>query len=259
MPGALYALPADNVTASATPSLVSGSANASYPLTNIDDLDPGLPFKAVGTACTIRWTFGAPQRLQAIGIFNHNLHGLNLTLTNNAGMPAQTIAVPAVAGDGLPVNPWKDLRLTTDWIATRWDLAITGAAAAVAIGEVGLFSTLRELNIKWGWQDEGHPVIEHRTEYGRRLIYDLDVRSRLFAGTVPLFTDRDALRVLHRAAHGSTFPFLLIPNEDDNDAMLVQWRESSRSERFDFITPDNADGVGEFPVAFEEMNAGVAL
>jgi len=181
-------------------------------------------------------------------------------VTNNAGMPAQNLTAPAEPGDGLPINPWVDLRAVSDTVATVWNVAVTGATAPVAMGDLVLVATLRELNVKWGYSEqEKQPVIEHRTEYGRRLVYNLGVRARYFSGTAILFTDRDALRTLHREARGSLIPFLLIPNESENDALLVQWREDTRTEQNEFITPDNADGVTEMPVAFEEVNAGLAL
>jgi hypothetical protein len=259
MAGVLYARPSDNVTANATPSLVVGAANASYPLTNIDDLDSGLPFKATGTSATLRWTFVGSQTLAAIALFNHNLHGKTLALTNNAGLSANLV-VPAVGADALCINPWLDLRQVADHTASTWTLTITGAANPIAIGEVALLAALREVSIRWGYDgSETHPVIEHRTEYGRRLQFKLAVRQRTFSGQAFLYEERDEIRQLERECFGPYTPFVLIPNEDENDAVFAQWAGQQRTEKTDWIHPDLSGGMVEIPLAFEEQNAGLAL
>ncbi len=260
MAGVLYARPSDNVTASATPSLTAGSADSAYPLTNIDDLDTGVVFKATSAACTIRWTFGVAQVLQGVALFNHNLHGLTLTLTNNNGMASQSVVVPAVGQDGLSINPWHDLRSVALASATQWNLAISGAAANVAIGEVALLAALRDVSIRWEYtQEEEHPLIEHRTDYGRRLKYKLGVRQRFFAGQALLFEERDDIRRWNRECIGGYYPFVLIPNEDENDALFAEWKDARRSESTSWIHPDRSGGIVEMPLAFEEQQAGLAL
>lgn len=256
--GCLYATPADNVTASATPSLIVGAADSAYPLTNVDDLDPSVVFKTTGTTATIRFTFGVAQALDAIALFNHNLHGLTLTVTNNGGMASQNLVVPSQPEDNLRLDPWLDLREVASASATQWEIAIAGAAANIAIGEVALLEHLRELRIRWNFTiAERHPTLEQRTEYGKRLQYDFGVRVRRFEGLPFLYEDRADLRRLRRRARGSLIPWVLIPDGDLNDALLVQFSDEEHAERYEFH--DGTDGVVDMPVAVEEVHAGLAL
>jgi hypothetical protein len=261
MPGPLYGTPVDNVTAVATPSLTTGAADAAFPLTNIDDLDPGVVFKGTSGTITIRFTFGVAQLLAAIALINHNLHGMTLTVTNNAGMASQNLVVPAVPEDGLSKNPWLDLRAVSSTTATQWNIAISGAASNVAIGEIVLLSALRELNIRWDYSyKELHPAVQHRTEYGKRLQYGLGVRTRLFSGEALLYQDRNAIRTLRRAAKGTLLPWLFIPDEDENDALLAQFADGDDgSEEYQWVHPDLSGGIVDMPVAVEEVQSGLAL
>jgi hypothetical protein len=218
-----YAKPADMVTASATLSLTAGTAESSYPLTNLADLRPDKPFKANETAATIRATFGGAKALQAVGFIHHNLHGLTVTVTNNNSMASQSLVIPAIGDDSYPINPWLNIAAVTT-SATQWNFAITGAAANVAIGDLILVETLRTMDITWGvTHSDRHPVIEHRTEYDVPLIYDLGLRYRLFTGAVVREDQRSAITSLHRGAKGRVTPFWFVPESGNNDAMLVRF------------------------------------
>lgn len=248
-----YAKPSDMVTGSATLSLTAGTANASYPLTNLQDLRPDKPFKATGTAATIRATFGAGKALQAVGFIHHNLHGLTVTVTNNNSMASQNLVMPAIGDDSYPVNGWLNIAAVTT-SATQWNFAITGAAANVAIGELILVETLRTADITWGvTHADRHPIIEHRTEYDVSLIYDLAVRTRLFTANVVRESERSAITSLHRGAKGRVTPFWFVLDSDVNDATMVRfagielpWERAQPRE-------------SRTTLALEEVSAGVAL
>ena len=223
----LYGKYSDNVCPSATLSLTVGAANASYPLTNLQDLKPNTPFKATGTSATIRATFGAGKALQAVGLVWHNLYGLTITVTNNAAMASQSLVVPAVSDDGLPVNPWLDLRTVTT-SATQWNFEITGAAANIAIGELILIETVRTMPIRWGVEVvERHPAIVHRTDYHVPLIYGMGVRYRVLTGDITRASELAALKALHRDARGTRYPWWFVLDSDVNDAMFVHFDDAS--------------------------------
>lgn len=76
----------------------------------------------------------------------------------------------------------------------------------------------------WGVQHpEAHLAEERRTAYGVRLIEDLGVRVRRYVARVSHPGERAAMLSLARACKGIVRPFLLIPNEAENNAMLVQF------------------------------------
>ena len=251
----LYCLYADLVTIDATLSLTAGTANGSFPLTNLQDERPDIVFKATGTSATIRATFGAAQRVQGIALINHNLHGLTLTVTNNGAMPSIAMPVPAAAADGLPVNPWLDLRQIGGTTATQWNVAITGAAANVAIGELLLMETLSIMPMRWNVSvRERHPIISHHSEYHIPLRYGLGVRYRSLSGEVNRETERAAITNIHRSAKGALKPWAFILDSDVNDCMMVQCDESS-----EWTHERQSPSVTSTTVAIEEMCAGVVL
>lgn len=248
-----YAKPSDMVTASATLSLPAGSADASYPLTNLADLRPDKPFKATGTSATIRATFGAGKALQAVGFISHNLHGLTITVTNNNSMAAQNLVMPAVGDDAYCVNGFLNISAVTT-SATQWNFAISGAAANVAIGDLILVETLRTMDIRWGvTHADRHPIIEHRTEYDVSLIYDLGLRYRLFSAEVVRESERSAITSLHRGCKGRVTPFWFVLDSDVNDACLVRFAGTELP--WERVQPRESRA----PIALEEVSAGVAL
>lgn len=261
MPGCLYATPADNVVQSATPSLTVGTANAAFPLTNIDDIDPGVVFKATTGTATIRFTFGGATVLVAIAMFNHNLHGLTPTWTNNGGMATQNFPVPTVPEDLLGINPWLDLRGVAGTSATQWNLVISGAPNAVAIGDIALLTALRDLKVPWQYKHkEHHPTIIHRTEKEKRLIFPHSVRTRMFSGEAIRFEDRAAVRSLRRSAQGAYKPWVFIPDSAVNDALLVQFADDDTGEEtYEYVDPARTTGIVRMPVSLEEVQSGLAL
>lgn len=251
---ALYAKYSDSVLSQATVSLTSGTAADAFPLSQLYDGRPDKIFRATGTACTIRATFGGSKTIQGIALIHHNLHGLTLTLTNNGGMASQNIVVPTASEDGFPIHPWWDGRLVANNAATQWNLAITGAAANVGIGELLLIETLRTLPIRWGpTEGEDHPAIIHTTERGVKLKSSRSVRMRELSGAVLLESDRAEMASLRRGTLGQMRGFLLIPDSTKNDALMVAFQESKR------VFSRRNPGFTDQSIAVEELSAGVVI
>jgi hypothetical protein len=227
----LYARPSDNLTPSGTVSLTAGAANAAFPLAQLYDLKSYSVFKATGTGCTIRTVFGGAKTLQGIALINTNLEGATITITNGAGLNV-TMTAPTVAEDGHRNDPWKDLRGVALTTSTTWDIAITGAAANVAIGELLLIETLRTLPIVWDEQNpeetEGHKTRLFETEYDVVLTYGYGIRARSKTGTVIKETYRADMLSLERDARGALKCFLLLWDTSVNDALWVQNLEERR-------------------------------
>lgn len=249
----LYALPTDIVTAAATLSLTAGAANAAFPLTNLQDGNPAKPFKATGTSCTIRATFGGATTLRGISFGPHNLAGATVAISNNGGMGSTAIPIPANREDGLSVNPFLQF---TPSAATQWSLAISGAAANVAIGELQLIVQFHAIELLLGAQEsEKHQTIVNVTDYGVKLKSWLGVAQRRVHGTVLLDSDIATFLTLIRSAKGQYSNLLLAMDADVNDAMLVDLMTDERS--VSWITPNSE--IGNLDLDFLEVQRGVAL
>lgn len=251
---ALYGKYSDSVLASATVSLSAGTASSTFPLVQLYDGRPDKPFKATSAACTIRATFGSAKIIQGIFVIWHNLHGLTLTVTNNGGMASQNLVMPAATEDSFPVNGWWDGRVVSSNSATQWDVAITGAAANVAIGELIFLQTVRTLPIEWTHTEgESHPTIVHKTAREVKLKSTKSVRVRSLTGRAYLESDRAAMASLRRGTLGQMRGFALVPDATANDSLMVTFTEDLRS-----FTRQNP-GFTDQPIAVEEMCCGVVL
>lgn len=249
----LYALPTDIVTASATLSLTAGAAAAAYPLNNLKDGNPAKPFKATGTSCTIRATFGGSTTLRGVSFGPHNLAGATVAISNNGGMGSTPIVIPANREDGLSTDPFLQFAPSA---ATQWDIAISGAAANVAIGELELIVQFRTLEILLGAQEaESHRTITHETDFGAKLKYWLGVSQRRVHGTVLLNNNVATLRTLFRSTQGQFKSLLLILDSAVNDAMLVDLMTDERAVTW--ITPNSE--LGQIDLDFLEVQRGPAL
>lgn len=251
MNGIFYCRPADIVTADATVALTSGTANAAFPLVNLYDLNPAKVFKATGTACTIRLTYGADQALEAIALITHNLVGASVTVTNNGGMATQTITIPADAEDGLSVDPFLDLRFVANAVATQWNIVITGASANVAIGELLAIETLRDMEV--GRELRRGDLIPQRlnvTAHGIKLIYPLGVRTHRIAAMTILESLRADILALWHGALGMRRGFLVIPDLNVNEAYFMRFAAD------DFPWMHTTDEMTDMTIAFEDVGRG---
>lgn len=251
----LYCRPTDIKTADATISLTSGTVNSSFPLTNIQDLNPAKPTKTTGTAATFRATFGAPVVLEMVSFGPHNLAGATVTLTNGAGL-SRPITIPSNREDGLSVNPFDDFSAVAQATrtSTTWDLVITGAAANIAIGEWQLIATKRTLDIRWGVEDtEDHRTIVHETDYGAKLKYWLGVSQRSLRAKVNRESERANLLSLIRSAQGQYKAFILILDSSVNDAWLVDLATDARE-----FTREHTN-ITDVDLGFVELQRGLAL
>lgn len=261
-----YLRPGDNVAAAATITVETGTADDGYPADNLVDLNPGKPARLVETSGAWLFDFGAAQSLDLVALIHHNLDaGLDVRIqgndTDDWTTPAldEAITIPAAAADGYPVCPFLDLTAITPRSYQFWRLVVVDAnAAPVAIGEVILGETIRELtvNVNWGAREsEDRLIIEHTTDMGVSTIYDLGVRQRVFEGDVDT-TDAGAaeLRDLVRAARARVDPWLFIPDPDVNDAWFVRFADAKALRRTMVFIDSN-----QLPFVVEEVSRGLVL
>ena len=238
--------PANAITYTAT----ATNENASYPATNLYDLDPQDPFKATTTATTISATHASLAR-KVIGVINPSVLAGASTFT--AGGVAVTC--PARTADGQAVNPFKVLDLGA---STTTPIVISGASVTVQIGEIVLGSALTDVNWVWGAAgsvgiDYDWPTRELTTFYDTHLIYDKGIRIRTASGKLKRETDRLTWLAIAQAAKGRNIPFLFIPDIDVNDCWYVRLAETSlRGLR-------QMQNVSDVTITLEEMSNGLVL
>jgi hypothetical protein len=199
---------------------VGGTADADYPVTNLNDRKAHSVCRATGTSLHVRATFAAPVTLEGIHLVHTN--ATDATLSNGAGL-GQALDIASTPLDGLPLDPWKDLRGLANRTSTTWDLTLTGPSG-VGLGELVLIQTLRSMPFQWGLSDGNqHRMSLKETDYGVRLKYTMGVRQRVYSGS--LFLDSDSMMAdlvaLQRDARGAFYPFTFVPDLDENDAVYV--------------------------------------
>ena len=239
MANLMYQLPTDNLAATGTLTVQSGTEDTAYSKANIYDGNPAKPAKLTTTTGAWRWDFGSAKQLDIVAVIHHNLTaGLNVRIQGNAtdawGAPSldQAFMIPANHEDGMPVNPWLDLSALVPIAGNRtfqfWRLVVVGVnAAAVAIGDVWLGQTKRQMaiNIHWGLEEtDEHPVVEHETSHKVQTVYDLNTKVRKIAGEVET-TDAGASDLLawHRACSGRVKLTLVVLDPSKNDCLLARW------------------------------------
>lgn len=265
MKGALIAAPGDNLTPSAAVVWTVNGPNPAFPVTNVQTLEPDIVAKANAAGpATLHATLGpGGAMLAGVALINTNLGGQTAVLTSSVGHSVTKVVPPT--SDGLNVNVYWDLRDLPQIAATDWAVNITSASPVpVAIGTLVLVRAWTVLRVRWGWEWVEHfPRIEHRTGYGKRMQYWIPIRTRRYTATAFEAHQRNLLRALKQAAHGSLVPWTLVPDYEDDTVVLVQFVEEDQTEthtmghgRFDTGT---AKGVVEMPIAVEEVNNGVGL
>lgn len=261
--GLLYAKPSDNVIADAT--ITPSTEATGYEVENLYDGNPAKPWKATATTGNIVFNFGSAQNIDLVALIHHNLTaGLEVRIQGNAsdswGSPTlnQAITIPAYDEDGFPVNPWIDLSALSNSFQ-YWRLVVVGTNAAnVAIGELWLVETRRELtarNLRYGLsQSTTRPLIEHTTDYGVSTIYDLGAKMRGLSGEIiTTNTGLEEVKDWWDSCNGRALPTLMIFDEDVNSAQLVRWGAMGRVDR------RSNHNIATIPVAFSEVSRGLVL
>jgi hypothetical protein len=263
----IYGRYSDNVVPSATLSVQSGTEDPDYLAANLADRVVAIPAQLTTTTGAWKLAYGAAQRIDVVALPHHNLTaGLNVRFQGNAtdswGSPTldAAITIPAYRGDGFPGGAWKDLTGVTGYTTAGfqyWRLVIVGVnAAPVKIGELIALSLKRTLNpnISWGAaRKDERPIIENVTDYLVSTIYDLGVTRRTIAGELDTTdTGLADVRAWWEDTRGRARPFLLIPDEDVNEAWFVRW-DGDLNPTLQ-ITDRNT-----IPLTFQEVSRGLVL
>lgn len=251
----LFAYPSDNRTPAATITAIAGTVNAAYPPSNLGIKNPRKPAKFTGTSGTWRFTWSGNEIFVAWVLINHNLGGATVTLTNGAGLN-RSIAIPAYGADGICFHAWDNFSGLS--VGTRtddvWDLAITGAAQPIAVGEVLALAALRDMGWKYPVStDVRYLVVRHPTFGGAHLTHNKRIRIRSARSSVNRFLDLDILKLLNQNAVGSVNPFFFALDSTQNDPWLAEFVE----DRFGWAHRGPAHA--EIGIAVQEVSSGPPL
>lgn len=262
-----YALPSDDLGADAT--VTASAEDTEYPAenlvapTNTGHLNlPSRPAKLTTTSGSWVLDCGSAISPTAIALIYHNLiAGLAVAIQGNAsdswGAPSfsQAITIPAWREDDWPVSPFALLAGSPPPSYRYWRLVITGTNDnPVQVGRLMLVNLRQMANdVRWGVvEEEEQGLIEHATEAGVETIYELFGPRRSFAGEFALTDTTSAeLLTLFRSARSRILPWLLIPDDDVNDAWLVRFQENRWSRTRETINHNI------FPFRVQELSRGL--
>jgi hypothetical protein len=256
-----YALPSDDY-AGLSSSVSASAEDPEYPAGNLVALAntghlnlPSRPAKLVSSSGSWTVSFDAPVTVEAAALIYHDLDaGLDVTING------EPIIIPPHIEGGIAnvtpetVNAWVEF--DTPLTASSFTLSINEANSLdVVVGRLLLIGTLRQLetDVRWGEEEmEDFGLIEHPTELGVETMYDLPGRRRAFAGELKVRdSEAPSLISLARSARGRILPWLLIPDEDINDAWLVRFEESRWSRTRETIN------FNSFPFRVRELSRGL--
>lgn len=233
-----YALPSDDLAGTATTVTALGSPSGEdpeYPATNLIAPSntghrnlPSRPAKLLDFSGGWRLEFAAPITVGAFHIVYPNFDAaLDVTLEPDGGTPV-TVSVPSLWENGWWKSPWGEFNAQT---SAAWNLMINGTnSIAPQVGRLLLYTSLRQMtnDVLWGEvEDESLPLIEHVTEGGVEILYEMYGPRRSFNGQFGLkAAQANELITLHRSARNRLLPWTLIPDTSVNDAWFVRFQET---------------------------------
>lgn len=246
-----------------SPSVTASNEDADYPATNFGTDTPSKPAKLTTTSGSWVWDLGSAKIVRFVSIVHHNLDVISVKWQGNTddvwtNPPfSQAFTIPAKHENNFRPAPFLDLSGTAPSYK-YWRLWIEGTnSAPVAIGEVWFSTNLRTLTpgIRWSHVEvEVAPVVEHKTLYRVKTVYDLNIEVRsLKAQTPATNTSLTALRSWYRDCRGPARPCVIVRDSSENEAMMMRWVDQEFS-----ITREYADF---YPIAleWEEVSRGLYL
>ncbi len=255
-----YALPSDDLAGTAT-TVVASAEDAGYPALNLiapsntGHLNlPSRPAKLTATSGYWDLTFAAPIEVVAAAVIYHNFDsGLGVTLEPGAGSIAIPIPTKPNEDDDWTLSPWVEFDAVSD---AAWRLNVSGTnSRAVQVGRLLLLGELRQLetDVQYGGDDhEGRLFLSQPTEVGIETMTDLfDVRRAWFGQFGFRPDETDALRRLWRSARNRILPWLLIPDENENDAAFVRFEDDAYSRTATTV------GFNTHPFRVRELSRGI--
>lgn len=247
----IYHRPSDNVADTVTPSLLTGTANANFPLTRLYDGDPATAFKTTSTGdCRVVWDYTSAQRVDCVWVPIHN--ALAGTVLRFEGHTANTWATPTVSAthtvqayrQGLPQGVFIDVTAASGYSASGlryWSLFVPNTGIVTALGEIIISSRKRTTkNLLRGVQrDQSRLQTRHARADGGFFKYDRGVTTWAVRGRVIPTSDTvyDDYVALWDDTKDGIEPFGIVLEGDHAvpEGIVVEWvggfRQTNQSGR----------------------------
>lgn len=262
----IYTRPSENVAGDVTPSLDTGTADSDYPVTNVNNGDPAVPFMTSDSVgVDLVWDFTAAQRVDLISIPMHGIPAatdvrIQGNATDSWGAPTvdTAVTIATYGADGFPLVAYADITADGGYSAGGfrfWRLHVPSHAGVSKIGDVELWSQKRTLTngLRLGveltrkWKSTVHERVD-----GGRLVYNHALKQRRLRGRITAgASDMDNLAALWRDANGPTNAFLV--NESALPEPLYVWWSGDYDEQH--LTNDIRDVMVDWP----EVGRGLVL
>jgi len=260
----IYQRYSDNAARRVLPIVNTGVEDTQYPASNLIDDQPSIPAKLLTTVGSWVWQFLIPQTVEFVSFFHHNLHpsvdvriqGNNMNVWTAPSLDVPFV-IPPPHSNGFRPAPWLDLsNMGPSYLFWRLVIA-SDNPDLIAISEVWLGENLRVLEpgIRWEHKEEDWiPTITHRTIYGVRMSYGLNVEVRKLQGETPATEASLAdIREWWWDARGMERPIVIVKDDSINEALLVTFAKDTLSADREFtdFTP--------LSLEFEEISRGLYL
>jgi hypothetical protein len=230
--------------------LTMSNEDSEYPVENIQNNDAADTAKATGTSTTI--DIDIPfVTITPVGVMIANTNATTGTLESSAG-PMGTFTFPSRTPDGKQRNGWIDLRgLNVTDNHFEIDLSKSGGPP-VEVGRICLVTAWQAPEVLVAGAGQS-PTFGHRRPGQIENVTKGGVTHRRTAAwaaprrvTISCFdvATLAILQQLEAESNGLGRGFLLVPNEDVNDA----WFAQCAFEDFEYVQEQPDDGAELFPV-----------
>jgi hypothetical protein len=265
MANPIYAHYSDEIGHLVTAVLSSGTADANYPVTKVNNGDPADVFLTSSTATIVNIDFDSGSAVDAklLTIHHHNLPaGTVVTITRGATQGAATmtgtITIATYPNTGLPLPQRLDLTALGSYGNYRWTrVSVPSLAQKVGIGNIGIWNQQRQdiRNLLFPFrrpEQSGKRVFPTGYRHKRRL--RLGFRFRWLDGAIhTTASDYATFLTWFRTWSNDIKPFLFILDPAVDDAWLAEFGE-------DTIVPEaNENNNTPIPVVIEELACGPAI
>ncbi len=246
----IYAKASDNVAALVTPTQQTGTANTLYPVTRVNDGDPGTATKSTGTGdYALLWDWGSAQRVDAVWIPMYNMPAgtvvhFQLNATNSWGTPTVdgTVTVPAYGGD-LPRGLFLDLTAVSGYSSGGFRygrLFVPNPSQITAIGEIFIAKQKRTTrNVFVGVnRPRGRKVTQTDRADGGFFVYDRGVNTWSVKGELTGGATYSAdYQEMFEDAKGSYSPFAVVLDTHltTPEGFIVRWVSDFDPTQFAYL------------------------
>lgn len=272
---AIYTFYADNVAKLADISIETGSDpdDDQYGPSSLVDDNPAKYAKIDSTTGAWLLEFDSPQPVAMAALIHHTFDEtvgspspevwLEGNATDSWASPSfrAQILIPAWLGAGesaWPVNPWLDLTVQPGYNPNGfifWRLSIIDNSQNIQLGQLILSSVIRQMYPDRQWEyvtGQLRRKIDNRTEFGVSTIYSRFSPQWNLEGGHRVDDDfRELLDQHWHEVDGAGFPWLYIPDADQNRCYMVRFKEPSRSSTHVIFD------VNDYTFAVEEVARGL--